>query len=63
MLFNLRMGRDGAALKWFNTYLECELKGSDQRTFLMLFSLVSKTLADNVDENTKNESFALPSVA
>ncbi|MCH5191711.1 MAG: hypothetical protein J1F23_06050 [Oscillospiraceae bacterium] len=58
MLFNLRMGRDGAALKWFYTYQECELKGSDQRTFLMLFSLVSKTLADNVDENTKNEIFA-----
>lgn len=58
MLFNLRMGRDSAALKWFYTYQECELKGSDQRTFLMLFSLVSKTLADNVDENTKNEIFA-----
>lgn len=57
MLFNLRMGRDCSALKWFYTYQECELKGSDQRTFLMLFSLVSKTLADNVDENTKNEVF------
>lgn len=55
MIFNLRMGRDQAALKWFYTYQECELKGSDQRTFLMLFSLVSKTLSDNVDENTKNE--------
>lgn len=57
MLFNLRMRRDEAALKWFYTYQECELKGSDQRTFLMLFSLVSKTLADNIDENTKNEIF------
>lgn len=55
MLFNLRMSREEAALKWFNTYQECELKGSDQRTFLMLFSLVSKTIADNVDERTKNE--------
>lgn len=58
MLFNLRMGRDEAALKWFYTYQECELKGSDQRTFLMLFSLVSKTLSDSVDENTKNEVFS-----
>ena len=58
MLFNLRMQRDEAALKWFYAYQECELKGSDQRTFLMLFSLVSKTLSDNVDENTKNEVFA-----
>ena len=58
MLFNLRMGRDEAALKWFYTFHECELKGSDQRTFLMLFSLVSKTLSDSVDENTKNEVFS-----
>lgn len=58
MLFNLRMGRDEAALKWFYTYQECELKGSDQRTFRMLFSLVSKTLSDTVDENTKNEVFS-----
>ncbi len=58
MLYNLRMGREDAALKWFYTYQECELKGSDQRTFLMLFSLVSKTLADNVDASTKNEIFA-----
>lgn len=58
MLFNLRIGRDEAALKWFYTYQECALKGSDQRTFLMLFSLVSKTLVDNVDDSTKNEVFA-----
>ena len=58
MLFNLRMQRDEAALKWFYTYQECDLKGSDQRTFLMLFSLVSKTLSDTVDENTKKEVFA-----
>lgn len=57
MLFNLRMGRDDAALKWFYTYQECELKGSDQRTFLMLFSLVSKTLADKVEDSTRNEIF------
>ncbi len=58
MLFNMRVKREEAALKWFYTYQECELKGSDQRTFLMLFSLISKTLADNVDERTKNEIFA-----
>ena len=57
MLFNLRMGREEAALKWFYTYQECDLKGSDQRTFLMLFSLVSKTLVDTVDERTKDEVF------
>lgn len=55
MIFNLRMHREEAALKWFFTYQECELKGSDQRTFLMLFSLVSKTISDNIDDNTKDE--------
>lgn len=34
MLFNLRMGREEAALKWFYTYQECDLKGSDQRALL-----------------------------
>jgi hypothetical protein len=53
MLFNLRMGRDGAALKWFTEYQNCEIKGSDYRTFLMMFSLISKTLNDNVDESIK----------
>jgi hypothetical protein len=58
MLFNLRMQRDEAALKWFATYQECEQKGSDQRTFLMLFSLVSKTITESVDVNTRNQIFA-----
>ena len=55
MLFNIRMGREEAALKWFMLYQECELKGSDQQTFLMLFSLLSKTLKDNVEDKIKYE--------
>lgn len=58
MLFHLRMEREETALQWFNVYQECELKGSDQRTFLMLFSLISKTIAGQVDEQTRNEVFA-----
>jgi hypothetical protein len=57
MIFNLRLSRDEAALKWFSTYQQCDLKGSDQRTFLMLFSLVSKTINDKVDEETSTEIF------
>lgn len=55
MLFNVRMGREDAALKWFMLYQECELKGSDQKTFFMLFSLLSKTLHDNVEDKIKYE--------
>lgn len=52
MIFNMRMERDQAAVKWFLEYQKCSLKGSDENTFLMMFSLISKTLSDNVDEET-----------
>lgn len=52
MIFNLRMDRNQAAVKWFLEYQKCELKGNDEHTFLMLFSLISKTLSDNVDDET-----------
>ena len=55
MLFNLRMGREDAALKWFMVYQGCELKGSDQKTFLMLFSMLNRTIEDNVDNKIKYE--------
>ena len=55
MIFNLRMRRDGIALKWFDFYQECDLKGGDQRTFLMLFSLVSKTITAQIDDDTSNQ--------
>ena len=57
MLFNLRMQRDSAALKWFFTYQECPLKGSDQRNFLLLFALMSKTVnaSEDVSEGTRAE--------
>lgn len=57
MLFNLRMARDDAAIKWFYTYQECELKGSDKSDFLVLFSLVSKGMTGSVNERLKNDIF------
>lgn len=57
MLFNIRMQRNAAALKWFFTYQECSLKGSDQRTFLMLFALLSRTVSrsEDIDDETREE--------
>lgn len=55
MLFNIRMHREEAALKWFYLYQECELKGGDDKTFLMLFSMLSKTLHDDIDDKIKYE--------
>ena len=58
MLFNIRMKREEAALKWFSIYQECDLKGSDEETFLMLFSLLSKTIEEQVDDHTKYEIYS-----
>lgn len=57
MLFNLRVGRGEAAVKWFFVYQECPLKGADQRTFLLLFALMSRCLneSENVSEDTRAE--------
>lgn len=55
MLFNIRMHREEAALKWFYLYQECDLKGSDDKTFLMLFSMLSKTIHDDIDDKVKYE--------
>ena len=57
MMFNLRLSREEAARKWFKLYQNCALKESDRRTFLMFFSLLSKTMIDDVDKITKNEIF------
>ena len=50
MLFNMKMSRFDAAMKWFLFYQECSLNGSDSKRFIMLFSLLSKNIEDSVDE-------------
>lgn len=57
MLFNLRMQREDAAIKWFQQYQQCDLKGSDQRTFLLLFALISKCInsSEELGEQAREE--------
>ncbi|MBQ9167949.1 MAG: hypothetical protein IJX67_06030 [Oscillospiraceae bacterium] len=57
MLFNIRMDREDAALKWFMQYQQCELKGADQRTFLLLFALISKSInsSEELNEQSRDE--------
>ncbi|MDO4623169.1 MAG: hypothetical protein Q4B22_09470 [Eubacteriales bacterium] len=55
MLFNIRMGREEAARKWFKLYQECDLKGEDEETFVMLFSMLTQTVKDNIDSSIKYE--------
>ena len=50
MAFNLRMGRESAALKWFSYYQTCDLTGEDDRTFLLLFSIVNNAIKENCSD-------------
>lgn len=50
LAFNLRMGRESVALKWFEYYQTCNLTGEDDRTFLLLFSIVNQTIKENCSD-------------
>lgn len=50
LAFNLRVGRESAALKWFEYYQSCDLTGEDNRTFLMLFSIVNHAVNENCSD-------------
>ncbi len=53
MIFNLRMGREAATLNWMSVYEQQEIKGEDYETILMMFSLVSKTVFENISTNIR----------
>lgn len=50
MAFNIRMGRESAALKWFEYYQTCELTGEDASTFVLLFSIVNQAVKENCSD-------------
>lgn len=54
LVFNLRMNKEEAALKWFDYYQTCDLTGEDQHTFLMLFSIVSKSITQNCSDAVRS---------
>lgn len=54
MIMNLRLGREETALNWLSLYEQQDLKRSDYQTFLMMFSLISKTVYENVSTNVRN---------
>ncbi len=54
MIMNLRLGREETALNWLSLFEQQDLKRSDHETFLMMFSLISKTVYENVSTNVRN---------
>ena len=52
-IFNLRMARDETAVRWLLEYEKCEMTGSDRENFLMMFSLISRTLHENVSPEVR----------
>lgn len=55
LIFNLRMGRDEAALKWFDVLRAMDLVGADKSMLMLFFSLLSRTLNDSVSEPTRQK--------
>ena len=53
LVFNLRLNREEAALKWFDFLTNTTLHGSDQEMVLMLFSLLPDTEEGGVSDAAK----------
>ena len=52
--FHLRMGKLTTALKWFQSYQQCEHTGEDQLNILILFSVAANTLREEIDDSLTN---------
>ncbi len=48
----MRFDREAAALKWFESYISCELTGDDDQNILFMMSIVSRTVEKECDEKT-----------
>lgn len=55
LVFNLRVGREEAAFKWFDALLDGQLMGSDKAMVLLFFSLLSKTIEDDISDESRRK--------
>lgn len=53
LVFNLRLGREEVAFKWFEMLSHMPLLGSDKHMMLLFFSLLSHTIEDDVSDAAK----------
>lgn len=44
--FHMRIHKELVALKWFNSYISCERTGEDNKNILFMFSIISKSIAE-----------------
>jgi len=58
LIFNLRMGRDEAAVKWFEMLRGLPMVGADKSMILLYFSLLSRTIRESVAEPTRQRIIA-----
>ena len=54
LIFNLRMQRDVAAVKWFEALKGMALVGADKSMILLLFSMLSRTTREKVADSTRD---------
>ncbi len=48
--FHVRIGKDNVALKWFSNYITCARTGEDQQNFMLMFSIINKTIEKNCND-------------
>lgn len=53
--FHLRIGKDNVALKWFKSYISCDLTGEDNVNVLFMFSLLTKNVDGEYDDAVYSE--------
>lgn len=53
LVFNLRLGRENASFKWFDELTRDPLMGAEQSMVLLFFSLLSKTIEDDVSDEAR----------
>lgn len=55
LVFYLRVDREEVAFKWFDQLLDGHLMGSDKQMILLFFSLLSKTIEDDVSDGARGK--------
>lgn len=49
-VFNLRVGRASAALKWLEEYISCERTGEDEENIILMFAIACNTIKQDCDD-------------